>query len=94
MSVIVTGAEGVLRWGYRRAALLRAWTITKDEQGVWAITGTLADVDYVAVSQRPLTFQAPNGWRWPLTTLQMTDASLYAVLGPKESTRGAASSTA
>lgn len=83
----VTGAEGYVRWGYRQAVLLRAWTITKDEHGILSLTGTVSDVDDFAVSQRPLKFAAPNGWRWPVVSesLQMTGASLTAVLGPKES---------
>ena len=83
MGLTVTGAAGELKWGFRTAATLRAWTIVKDEQGVWSLTGTLAEIDTFAVSQRPLRFVAPNGWQWVISELQMADAQLHAVLGPR-----------
>lgn len=84
MPLTVTGVEGRVIWGYRSVATLHAWTISKDEAGPWTLAGTLADVDDFAVTQRPLKFVAPNGWRWPVESLQTVGASLSAVLGPKE----------
>lgn len=85
MPVTLTSLEGVLRWGYHSAARLRHWTMTRNEAGQWTVTGTLAEVNDYAVSQRPLTFVTPKGLAWPITELQIAGASCVAVLGPKES---------
>lgn len=86
----VTGEEGELKWGYRRAATVRAWSLTKGDDNVWTLTGTVSDLDDFALSQPALKFVTPNGWRFPITELQTQDASLRARLGPLEKTHGTA----
>ena len=80
----ITGEAGQVFWGYHPVATVTAWSITKTEAGDWALTGSLVSADTFRVSQHPLVFVAPNGWRWPVLSLQITDASLLAMLGPKE----------
>ena len=92
--MVITGEKGQLRWGYFKAAVLHPWSVSRDEQGQWALSGTVESADAFRVSQRPLKFVSPNGWTWPVTTLQMTGASLTAVLGPKERSHVLTSSTA
>jgi hypothetical protein len=83
--VTVSGAEGSVKYGWHTAATLRAWTMAPTEAGVLTLSGTLADVNDFAVSQRPLKFAAKNV-EWPIDSLQIAGATLSAVLGPpKES---------
>lgn len=83
----ITGANGVLQWGYHRAAQVPQWSVIREE-GQWTLSGTVESVDAFRVTQRPLKFVTPNNWRWPIVELQMTGASLTAVLGPKEKVNG------
>lgn len=85
-SVTVSGVTGLLKWSYHEAGTLGAWTVAKAE-GVWTLSATVVKADAFRVSQRPLRFVAPhaNGaWIWPITELQISGASLTAVLGPPE----------
>lgn len=82
----IRGELGELRWGYQVAVVLRPWLITRTESGSWALTGTVERADTFRLSQQPLVFASPNGWRWPVESLQISGASLSAVLGPKERT--------
>lgn len=87
MAVTVRGVDASLRWGYQSAAILRAWTVTKDDHGVWSLAASVVSTDAYRVAQRPLVFVAPHAtgaWRWPIETLQIAGASLSATLGPKE----------
>lgn len=86
MGVIVTGVTASLRWSYYTAAIVRAWTVTRDDHG-WVLVGTLDTPDAFRLSQQPLAFVAPHPhgvWRWPVITLQMSGAALTARLGPQE----------
>jgi len=83
---VVTVAEASLRWGYHQAGVLRACTVTRTA-GQWSLTGTVVRSDAFRLSQQPLVFEvthATGSWRWPVTSLQMTDGMLHASLGPKE----------
>ena len=85
-NVTFRGVEAVLRHGYYRAGTLGAWTVARGEHG-WLLTAAVVTTDAFRVSQRPLAFEvrhATGVWRWPVESLQITDASLTAVLGPKE----------
>lgn len=82
----VTGVEGSLRYGYHTAGTLGAWTVTRADS-VWTLSASLVKTDAFRVSQRPLVFVAPHAhgaWRWPIQSLQITGASLTAVLSPPE----------
>jgi hypothetical protein len=79
----ITGAQGLVCWGYYTAAQVRSWTLTPAD-GSWALSATVESADTFKVTQRPLVFVAANQ-RWPVIELQITGASLTAVLGLKES---------
>lgn len=81
----VTGQAGELRWGYRPAATLASWSIAPNPSGGELLTATIAKSDPFRVSQSPLTFEVshPAGkWRWGITSLQITGATLTASLSP------------
>ena len=85
-SVTVTGVTGSLKWAYHEAAVVNSWAVTRTE-GVWRLSATIASSHPSRVSQRPLKFVAPHAtgvWTWPVTELQISGASLNAVLGPRE----------
>jgi len=87
MGVTVTGQTARVAWGYLTAATVRAWTVTKAEDGSWSLAATIDDTDTFRVTQRPLVFKASHArgtWRWPVATLQITDGTLTASLGPPE----------
>lgn len=86
MITTVSGVQGLLRHGYHIAGTLGAWTVTRHD-GVWSLSASIVQTDAFRISQRPLAFVAQHQhgiWRWPITSLQVTGASLSAVLGPKE----------
>ena len=86
--VVVRGVTARLMWGYHVAASLRAWTVSRTDEEGWTLSASVERADGFKVSQQPLTFVAPHAtgaWRWPVRSLAMTDGSLIASLGPKES---------
>lgn len=83
----IAGVAGSVVWGYHTAGTVGAWTIARQD-GVRVLTADFAQMDTFKASQRPLVFEARHAhgvWRWPVESLQITGASLTAVLGPKES---------
>jgi len=85
-----TGMTGAVRWGYRSAAALGPWKVTRTEHGL-ELTAQVTSVDAFAVSQRPLKFVAPHAkgaWTRPIDTLQIADGTLTARLGPREGVEG------
>jgi len=87
--VRITGAEGVVRWGYHCAASVHQWAINKADDGALRLSGTVDNIDDYAVTQPRLRFQVTHGtgsWRWPVIELQILGTSLTAVLGQKEPT--------
>lgn len=83
-TLTINGQAATLRWGYHLAATIGPWSVTRAEEGAWIFVGTILTHDAVRVSQHPLDVVTPNGWRWPVTSLQITGASLTATLSPKE----------
>jgi hypothetical protein len=84
---VVTGQAARVQWGYLVAGTVRSWTATKAEDGSWSLVATVHEADTFRVTQRPLVFMAPHArgtWRWPVTSLQITDGTLTASLGPPE----------
>jgi hypothetical protein len=72
----MTGVEGAVRWGYRTAARLGAWTY---ERGT--LTAELLTRDDFALQQDPLTVSAVMGkatWRWLVTGVQINGSTLTA----------------
>jgi hypothetical protein len=71
-SLTIHGREAAILWGYRTAAAIDGWTITRTraarDQG-WQLTATIARADVFQLRQRPLHFTAPRlggFWHWPL----------------------------
>jgi len=85
MPLVITGREGVLRWGYRTIGTVRDWRIAPIDAGGQELTATVVTLDEFAVSQRPLTFVARQGlWRWAIDSLQVSHGALQARLGAQE----------
>jgi len=87
-NVTLTGAEASLRWSYHQAAVLRDWSVSRDEFGTLKLSAAIVKADTWKLSQQPLVFvvTTPTGsCRWPVIELQNADGTLYASLGPKES---------
>ncbi len=85
-SLTITGAVGSVAWGYHVAGSLGPWTIARQD-GVRVLTAQIVEMNTVMASQRPLAFEVRHTggvWKWPIESLQITGASLTAVLGPKE----------
>jgi hypothetical protein len=82
-ALTMTGSSAVLKWGYREAAVLGAWSMTGHTAGGGSLTATVISSDTFRVTQTPLTFVHPNGkWTYPVLDLQITDHTLTALLGP------------
>ncbi len=86
-SVTLEGMSASIRWGYHLAGELGPFTVTRDADGAWSVSGTVLKSDAYRVSQCPLVFVAPHqdgSWRWPITSLQIVDGTLTASLSPPE----------
>jgi hypothetical protein len=86
-TIVIKGAAAQIKWVYHEAASLSAWTVTPDQIGGGTLTATVIQMDALRVAQQPLTFVVPRTgtpWRWSVSTLQITGASLSATLGPLE----------
>ncbi len=83
----LSGVTARLCWGYHSAATLGAWRVSRTDAGPAVLTAAIVSLDPLRASQRPLMVVAPHAhgaWRWPVVSLEVTGASLTAVLGPKE----------
>ena len=85
------GTAGSVSWGYRTAASVRRWTITRQEKTgkVWNLVASIADVDKFQIRQSPLLFTAAREdgtgfWCFPLIDVQIRNNQLHAQLGPPE----------
>lgn len=86
LNATVRGAAGQILWGYRPAAWLRSWTISK-EHGQWRLRGTADRIDAFQLRQKPLIFTAPRGkgqWCWPVTSVVVNQQQIIGTLGPPE----------
>ena len=80
----IHGDQASLLWGYRTAASLTAWRITKEKQQ-WKLTATVTKVDPFQARQRPLLFTAQHDkgrWCWEVQEIHIGDRELRATLGP------------
>jgi hypothetical protein len=92
-SLTMRGPNGSINWGYRSAATVTGWKVTKvkDEKTgkvAWTLRATLGPkVDRFQLRQRPLLFTAPRKggfWCWPLKELTVGETTVTANLGPPE----------
>ena len=84
MAGSIRGAVAAVAWGYYNAAAIEGYSITRSAAGAWSVTGRVVMSDSFKLSQRPLFFVAPHQrgeWRWPITTMRVTEGQLVADLG-------------
>jgi len=85
----IRGTDASILWGYRPAAVLRAWQIGQ-VQGQWTLRGTLTRADAFMCRQTPLLFTAPREgahdgfWAWGIESIDVVNLKLVARLGPPE----------
>ncbi len=81
----ISGAAGVIKWGYLTVAEVDTWSIEAEAIG-GALTGVVsAPHNEYAASQQPVRFVVPREkvtWEWPIEMLQITDGRVNARLGP------------
>ena len=83
----LSGGEATVVWEYHTAAVCRAWTVYKSEQGAWSLAATVQRADPFKLRQRPLYFRAPRKgghWCWPVRAVTLEGARLTAALAPME----------
>jgi hypothetical protein len=91
--VTVTGAQGSLRWGYRVAATIRDWTVTRTRKG-GTLRGGVESHNAAYAYQAGLyfvTLTTSGAWQWPVRRLELTPHltphRIVAELGPQEKER-------
>jgi len=84
------GARASIVWGYRTAAALSSWSISKEATG-WVLRATCEgaiDRFMLRQTQPTLIFTAPRHYGqscWPIVgAVQVGDTTLVATLGPPE----------
>lgn len=85
-ALTISGGAASILYGYRQAATLTSWRITKRD-GRWTLTATVARVDRFMARQKPLLFTAPRAkgfWAWGVTSMDVGTNQLVATLGPPE----------
>lgn len=89
--ITLRGARASIVWGYRTAAALSTWTISRNETGRWVLRATFegaCDRFMLRQTKPTLIFTAPRHYGqscWPIVgDVQLGDRSLVATLGPPE----------
>jgi hypothetical protein len=87
--ITLRGQRGEISYGFRRAAALRSWVITRDaESKQWTLLAGVDRADTFQLSRRPLQFTAPRYatpaglWCFDVQTLDVKGDTLTATLGP------------
>ena len=91
-ALTIRGQAAAILWGYRQAATVTAWTVTKARtQGhppVWTLRATVTRSSAFELRQTPLLFSAPRikgFWVWPIIgPPRIERETLTATLGPPE----------
>jgi hypothetical protein len=96
-AITLRGTTATLAWGYRTAAALSVWTVSRsldEAKGTyaWTLAATLGpQCDRFQVRQaearKELVFTAPRKgghWVWPVRTVTVGERRLTATLGPPE----------
>ena len=88
-AITLRGQRGEINYGFRRAAALSTWTITRDgETHVWSLLASIERADTFQLTRRPLQFTAPRHakpaglWAFEVRTLDVKGSTLTATLGP------------
>lgn len=83
----MTGGEAHVSWAYHTAAVCRAWTVQRSDDGKWILSATVQRADPFVLKQYPLYFSAPRKggrWCWPVKAVTLERERLTAALGPME----------
>ena len=83
----MSGGEATVTWEWHTAAVCRAWTVHKTEQGKWSVVAQVQRADPFKLRQRPLYFTAPRKggrWCWPVRAVTLEGQRLTAALAPME----------
>jgi hypothetical protein len=85
MGFTMTGVAAEVRWAYKPAARLGAWTLTADAVGT-QVTATVIEQDDDRMLGSPLYFVVPRDtlWKWPVYSASIVGGTLTATLGPQE----------
>lgn len=92
-NVRLRGREGSLLWGYRQAATVGEWSITKaqvpkGQPPRWQLCATVKQSDAFQLRQKPLLFSAPRDkgmWCWGVEgDVQIAGGKLIVQLGQPE----------
>jgi hypothetical protein len=85
------GTRGEINSGFRRAASLSSWVVTRDpESKAWGLSAAIAQADSFRLLQRPLQFTAPRTatpaglWCFEVRELTIKGTLLSATLGPPQ----------
>jgi hypothetical protein len=88
-AVTLRGTRGEISYGFRRAAALSSWAITRHgETRQWSLAASVERADTFQLSRRPLQFTAPRTarpaglWCFEIQTLTITGTRLTATLSP------------
>jgi hypothetical protein len=87
--ITLRGQRGEITYGFRRAASLVSWVITRDaESRAWTLAAAIERADSFQLTRRPLQFTAPRYakpaglWCFDVQALEIKGATLTATLGP------------
>lgn len=83
----IHGGSASILWGYRTAAVLKRWHISKNKEGRWVLRATVDRLDAFQARQKPLLFTAPRAkgmWAWPIESITVNANAVMAQLGLPE----------
>lgn len=86
-TITLRGTAATVTWGYRTAAVLRAWTVRKNADGQWSLHAGIDRCDPFQLQQRPLRFTAPRKggfFVFPVTAITVGVDHVTARLGHPE----------
>ena len=88
-AITLRGKRGEINYGFRLAASLSSWVISRDaESRQWTLAASVDRADTFQLSRRPLQFTAhryakPAGvWAFDVQTLDLKGETLTATLSP------------
>jgi hypothetical protein len=82
----IVGPSGVIKWGYRPVATLKAWRFTAVGLG-GTFTAEIATCDEFALQRQPLVVVVPAGasfWKWPVRDLVRDGLNVTMTVGSLE----------
>lgn len=84
-NLTLRGGTASIVWGYRTAAVLSSWSMTRTAGANWSLSATIARADPFNLRRRPLLFTAPGlKVAWGVETITVGARSLVATLAPPE----------